>query len=181
MPNDINQPPEKLLDEPIPLVIVQGFLSSAGAFLWGNFENYLNQDLPGGIRRRTIFVRFVESPLPPPRPFMFFTRSVWAPSAHCTIELVKCIMRSWAVQVGFYSSSNERSSKLDVAPSGLRQGALRNSQARSIWQTDWPGTVSRMVYQPTSTFLRSFDGAFDCLVSVCLPALMFLVGRSNHN
>ncbi|KAJ7751269.1 alpha/beta-hydrolase [Mycena maculata] len=43
------------VNEPIPLVIVQGFLGSTGAWLWGDFEHYLNRSLPG-IRRRTIFV-----------------------------------------------------------------------------------------------------------------------------
>jgi hypothetical protein len=43
--------------EPIPLVIIQGFLGSTGAWLWGNFENYLNMD-SNSTPRRTIFVRF---------------------------------------------------------------------------------------------------------------------------
>ncbi|KAJ7631150.1 alpha/beta-hydrolase [Roridomyces roridus] len=41
------------VNEPIPLVVVQGFLSSAGAYFWGDFGDYLNKD---GPRRRTIFV-----------------------------------------------------------------------------------------------------------------------------
>ncbi|KAF7290485.1 hypothetical protein MKEN_01495400 [Mycena kentingensis (nom. inval.)] len=39
--------------EPIPLVIVQGFLS-AGSWIWGNFEKYLNKGCKHP--RRTIFV-----------------------------------------------------------------------------------------------------------------------------
>ncbi|KAJ6575339.1 alpha/beta-hydrolase [Mycena capillaripes] len=41
-------------DESIPLVIVQGFLGSGGAWLWGSFEHYLN--LGSKSPRRTIFV-----------------------------------------------------------------------------------------------------------------------------
>ncbi|KAJ6621089.1 alpha/beta-hydrolase [Mycena sp. CBHHK59/15] len=54
-------------DEPIPLVIVEGFLSGAGALLWGNFEQYLNQDsnARGKTRRRTIFARYLIISLPP--------------------------------------------------------------------------------------------------------------------
>ena len=43
----------------IPLVIVEGFMSSAGALVWGNFEQHLNHDCEsrGELRRRTIFAR----------------------------------------------------------------------------------------------------------------------------
>ncbi|KAJ7161357.1 alpha/beta-hydrolase [Mycena crocata] len=40
---------------PIPLVIVQGFLGGTAAWLWGNFEHYLNNDR-NACRRHTIFV-----------------------------------------------------------------------------------------------------------------------------
>ncbi|EIN14006.1 alpha/beta-hydrolase [Punctularia strigosozonata HHB-11173 SS5] len=42
----------------VPLVIVEGFLSSTGSVLWGNFETYLNcsNGGPGYLQRRTIFV-----------------------------------------------------------------------------------------------------------------------------
>ncbi|KAJ7446434.1 alpha/beta-hydrolase [Mycena galericulata] len=42
-------------NEPIPLVIVQGFLGNTGAWLWGDFEHYLNHERHGKTRRRTIF------------------------------------------------------------------------------------------------------------------------------
>ncbi|KAL0951495.1 hypothetical protein HGRIS_008180 [Hohenbuehelia grisea] len=45
-------------DEPIPLVIVEGFLGGAlGAALWGSFEDHLNagRSLNGRKRRRSIF------------------------------------------------------------------------------------------------------------------------------
>ncbi|KAI0639551.1 alpha/beta-hydrolase [Trametes polyzona] len=43
--------------EPIPLVIVEGFLSSAGAVVWGNFEEHSNYACQsnGEQTRRTIF------------------------------------------------------------------------------------------------------------------------------
>ncbi|KAJ6504400.1 alpha/beta-hydrolase [Mycena vulgaris] len=41
-------------DEPIPLIIVQGFLASSWGWMWGNFEHYLN--LGSSTPRRTIFV-----------------------------------------------------------------------------------------------------------------------------
>ncbi|KAK7064042.1 hypothetical protein R3P38DRAFT_2822035 [Favolaschia claudopus] len=41
-------------NEPIPLVIVQGFLGTNGAWMWGNFEQYLNH--ASRVRRKTIFV-----------------------------------------------------------------------------------------------------------------------------
>ncbi|KAI0361462.1 alpha/beta-hydrolase [Trametes cingulata] len=43
--------------EPVPLVIVEGFLSSAGAVLWGNFEEHSNYACQsnGEQDRRTIF------------------------------------------------------------------------------------------------------------------------------
>jgi hypothetical protein len=48
------------LEEPPPLVVVEGFLSSTGDLVWGNFARHLND---GGdaksARRRTIFVRWL--------------------------------------------------------------------------------------------------------------------------
>ncbi|KAI0778326.1 alpha/beta-hydrolase [Trametes elegans] len=43
--------------EPVPLVIVEGFLSSAGAVVWGNFERHSNHasQVNGEQHRRTIF------------------------------------------------------------------------------------------------------------------------------
>ncbi|KAJ7293116.1 alpha/beta-hydrolase [Mycena rebaudengoi] len=45
------------MNEPIPLVIVEGFLGRSAAVLWGNFEQYLNQTLQAQNKapRRTIF------------------------------------------------------------------------------------------------------------------------------
>ncbi|KAJ7170095.1 alpha/beta-hydrolase [Mycena filopes] len=50
--------PHKHPREPIPLVIVQSFLGGATAWLWGNFEHYLNlgTDKQTLKTRRTIFV-----------------------------------------------------------------------------------------------------------------------------
>ena len=44
---------------PIPLVIVEGFLSCAGALVWGNFEQHSNYacQTNGEVDRRTIFTR----------------------------------------------------------------------------------------------------------------------------
>lgn len=49
--------------EPPPLVIVEGFLSSAGAVVWGNFEEHCNYAcLANGEQiRRTIFARCVRT------------------------------------------------------------------------------------------------------------------------
>ncbi|KAJ7786540.1 alpha beta-hydrolase, partial [Mycena metata] len=44
------------LDEPIPLVIVQGFLGGGTTWLWGNFEHYLNLGTKSPKPRRTIIV-----------------------------------------------------------------------------------------------------------------------------
>ncbi|KAF5385190.1 hypothetical protein D9615_001327 [Tricholomella constricta] len=41
-------------DEPVPLIIVEGFLGGAGAAWWGQFHRYLNQGC-GGFPRRVIF------------------------------------------------------------------------------------------------------------------------------
>ncbi|KAF8215990.1 alpha/beta-hydrolase [Mycena galopus ATCC 62051] len=41
---------------PIPLVIVQGFLGYNGAWMWGDFEHYLNLNTESESPRRTIFV-----------------------------------------------------------------------------------------------------------------------------
>ena len=47
----------------VPLVIVEGFLSSAGAIVWGNFEQHSNFACQsnGEHDRRTIFARCVTS------------------------------------------------------------------------------------------------------------------------
>jgi hypothetical protein len=46
--------------DPIPLVIVEGFLGVGGPLLWGNFEQHSNSDVafnPKSPRRRVIFTR----------------------------------------------------------------------------------------------------------------------------
>jgi hypothetical protein len=47
---------------PIPVVVIEGFLGGARAFLWGTFkfEHDLNHDLKGE-RRRVIFTRCVRA------------------------------------------------------------------------------------------------------------------------
>lgn len=47
--------------ELIPLVIVEGFLGSAGAVVWGNFEEHSNHACQsnGEKTRRTIFARYL--------------------------------------------------------------------------------------------------------------------------
>ncbi|KAF8078840.1 hypothetical protein FPV67DRAFT_81694 [Lyophyllum atratum] len=42
--------------EPVPLIIVEGFLGGAGAVLWGDFEQYLNEGY-SGKPRSVIFAR----------------------------------------------------------------------------------------------------------------------------
>lgn len=39
----------------LPLVLVEGFLSSTSQFFWGKFEDHLNR---GSVRRRIIFARY---------------------------------------------------------------------------------------------------------------------------
>ncbi len=48
--------------EPIPLVIVEGFLGSAGAVVWGNFEEHSNYACQsnGEQKRQTIFARYMD-------------------------------------------------------------------------------------------------------------------------
>jgi hypothetical protein len=43
--------------EPIPLIIVEGFLGGASAVIWGDFEQSLNQGSDKRKKRRTIFTR----------------------------------------------------------------------------------------------------------------------------
>ena len=48
--------------EPIPLVVVEGFLSGAGTLAWGNFETHSKYACRsnGEKERRTIFAKYVE-------------------------------------------------------------------------------------------------------------------------
>ena len=64
--------------EPVPLVIVEGFMSSAGALVWGNFEQHSNYQCQsnGERNRRTIFARSDILSLPPGYPFTVLSRSV---------------------------------------------------------------------------------------------------------
>ncbi len=49
------------MSEAIPLVVVEGFLSGAGALVWGNFESHSNHACRsnGEKDRRTIFAVYV--------------------------------------------------------------------------------------------------------------------------
>lgn len=55
------------LTHPVPLVIVEGFLSSTGALIWGNFEQHSNYacQTNGERDRRTIFARYDTFPFHP--------------------------------------------------------------------------------------------------------------------
>jgi len=44
-------------DEPIPLIIVEGFCGGAGNGLWGDFANHLNAGSRDGRQRKTHFVK----------------------------------------------------------------------------------------------------------------------------
>jgi hypothetical protein len=55
MPIFIDQ--EYFENEPIPLVIVEGFLGGAGALIWGNFQDHMN--LGFERPRRVIFAQYV--------------------------------------------------------------------------------------------------------------------------
>lgn len=46
-------------EEPIPLVIVEGFGGGAGDALWGDFANHLNAGSRDGQQRKTHFVKWV--------------------------------------------------------------------------------------------------------------------------
>jgi hypothetical protein len=55
MPVSIDIYNESPLDEPIPLVVVEGFLGGAGALIWGNFQDHMN--LGCEQPRRVIFAK----------------------------------------------------------------------------------------------------------------------------
>lgn len=42
-------------NDPIPLVIVEGFLGGVGALLWGSFEDHLN--LGSQLARKVLFAK----------------------------------------------------------------------------------------------------------------------------
>ena len=44
-------------EEPIPLIIVEGFCGGAGDALWGDFANHLNVGSQDGQKRKTHFVK----------------------------------------------------------------------------------------------------------------------------
>lgn len=59
-------PPEKVEsydeiagEEPIPLIIVEGFCGGAGNTLWGDFADHLNGGFKDGKKRKTHFVKWV--------------------------------------------------------------------------------------------------------------------------
>jgi hypothetical protein len=57
-------PPEKVGacckitgEDPIPLIIVEGFCGGAGDMLWGDFADHLNVGSQHGRKRKTHFVK----------------------------------------------------------------------------------------------------------------------------
>ena len=44
-------------EDPIPLIIVEGFCGGAGDALWGNFADHLNAGSQDGRKRKTHFVK----------------------------------------------------------------------------------------------------------------------------
>jgi len=44
-------------EEPIPLIIVEGFCGGAGDALWGDFNDHLNAGSQNGWKRKTHFVK----------------------------------------------------------------------------------------------------------------------------
>lgn len=50
-------PKAQLASEPVPLIVVEGFLGGAGAVLWGDFEQHLNCSSSPTGKRRVIFTR----------------------------------------------------------------------------------------------------------------------------
>lgn len=44
-------------EEPIPLIIVEGFCGGAGDALWGDFSDHLNAGSQDGRKRKTHFVK----------------------------------------------------------------------------------------------------------------------------
>ena len=44
-------------DDPIPLIVVEGFCGGAGNTLWGDFADHLNVGSKDGRRRKTHFVK----------------------------------------------------------------------------------------------------------------------------
>ena len=66
LPITASYPPEKLKqdgeiagEDPIPLIIVEGFGGGAGNGLWGDFEGHLNAASQDGRKRKAHFVKSV--------------------------------------------------------------------------------------------------------------------------
>lgn len=64
LPVTVPYPPEKVEqdeeiagEEPIPLIVVEGFCGGAGDALWGNFADHLNAGSQDGRGRKTHFVK----------------------------------------------------------------------------------------------------------------------------
>jgi len=64
LPTVASYPPEKVEredeiagEEPIPLIIVEGFGGGAGEALWGDFADHLNAGSQDGWRRKAHFVK----------------------------------------------------------------------------------------------------------------------------
>jgi len=56
-PEKVQQDDEIPGEEPIPLIIVEGFCGGAGDALWGNFGDHLNAGSQDGRGRKTHFVK----------------------------------------------------------------------------------------------------------------------------
>ena len=56
-PEKVEQDCESADEEPIPLIIVEGFCGGAGDALWGDFADHLNTGSKDGRKRKTHFVK----------------------------------------------------------------------------------------------------------------------------
>lgn len=56
-PEKLEQDDESSDEEPIPLIIVEGFCGGAGDALWGDFADHLNMGSQDWRKRKTHFVK----------------------------------------------------------------------------------------------------------------------------
>ena len=56
-PEKTEQDCESTDEDPIPLIIVEGFCGGAGDALWGDFADHLNVGSQDGRKRKTHFVK----------------------------------------------------------------------------------------------------------------------------
>ena len=110
LPIAASHPPEKVKqdgipgEDPIPLIIVEGFCGGAGDALWGDFANHLNAGAQDGRKRKTQFVKWVmmqmhdafDGPGSDINPRLIAESDL---SARYTIAPASCFSRSRAVQV----------------------------------------------------------------------------------